>query len=54
MVSFDLFFKRMPEDDIRSKYIKPPVKQPEVKPEELYKLPKRGKKAEPPGDDGKK
>jgi hypothetical protein len=45
----------LPEDDIRSKYMTVPVKPPEVRPEELYKLPKRPKKGDQPGaDDGKK
>lgn len=31
-----------------------PVKAPEVKPEELYKLPKRIKKPDQPGEEGKR
>lgn len=31
-----------------------PVKPPEIKPEELYKLPKRPKRGEHPPDDGKR
>lgn len=44
----------LPEDDIRSKYMTVPIKPPDVRPEDLYKLPKRGKKGEHPGDDAKR
>jgi len=37
-------FSSLPEEDIRSKYMTVPIKPPDVKPEELYKLPKRLKK----------
>jgi hypothetical protein len=40
-----LSFSSLPEDDIRSKYMTVPIKAPDVKPEELYKLPKRPKKS---------
>jgi hypothetical protein len=41
---FSMFVFSLPEEDIRSKYMTVPVKPPDVKPEELYKLPKRAKK----------
>ena len=44
----------LPEDDIRSKYMTVPVKPPEVRAADLYKLPKRAKKQEQPGEEGKR
>lgn len=49
-----LFDCSLPEEDIRSKYMTVPVKPPEVKPEELYKLPKRPKKSDNPADDARR
>ncbi|CAF3405101.1 unnamed protein product [Rotaria sp. Silwood1] len=44
----------LPEEDIRSKYMTAPVKTPEVKPEELYKLPRRIKRPDYPDEEGKR
>ncbi|CAF3840080.1 unnamed protein product, partial [Adineta steineri] len=44
----------LPQEDIRSKYMTVPVKPPEVKPEELYKLPKRPKKSDNPLEEAKR
>ncbi|CAF4988391.1 unnamed protein product, partial [Rotaria socialis] len=44
----------LPEEDIRSKYMTVPVKPPEVKPEELYKLPRRSKKLDNPAEEARK
>src|ERR1700722_961137 len=49
----NLFFKynnhffsifSLPEHDVRSKYMTVPIKPPDVRPEDLYKLPKRVRK----------
>ncbi len=49
-----LSFSSLPEEDIRSKYMTVPIKPPDVKPEELYKLPKRLKKMDSIPEDVKR
>ncbi|CAF1673059.1 unnamed protein product, partial [Adineta ricciae] len=44
----------LPQEDIRSKYMTVPAKPAEIKPEELYKLPKRPKKADNPLEEAKR
>lgn len=44
----------LPQEDTRSKYMTIPAKPPEIKPEELYKLPKRPKKSDNPLEEAKR
>ncbi|CAF4167212.1 unnamed protein product, partial [Rotaria sp. Silwood2] len=44
----------LPDEDIRSKYMTVPIKPPDVKPEDLYKLPRRIKRPDYPDEEGKR